>query len=512
MRCCVSLRRSKDYLRIQLTPPMDSRVASSPWQAIAALLLAVAISALASCSEGDRNEFSAGAAAVDITPDAWPLPLIGSFRYRPATSAHDPLHSRALAVRSGDSTVAIAVVDSCYIPRDTTDEAKRRIEASSGLPADRVLVAATHTHSAPPPAPGIGLRGLEAEKHEENEARYAERLIQGIAASVIQAIARLEPAQVGWATASLPGQVFNRRWYMSEGSIPPDPFGGTTDRVRMNPPFADPDLVRPSGPVDPEVAVLSFVSARGEPIAIVANYSLHYVGGIPAGQVSADYFGEFTRTIASRLGAGANFVAMLSNGTSGNINNLDFSKPRVRKEPFEQVRHVASELADVVAAAYEEIKHVAVADVAMEQSELSLARRKPSRSLLNRSRQLLEEPPESVTARQVIYAQRAIALHDGPENVSVILQAIRIGEVGIAALPFETFVETGLAIKDQSPLRPSFVIELANGAEKYLPTPEHHELGGYETWLGTSTVEKQASVMIESELLGLLRTVAKDSR
>lgn len=449
---------------------------------------------------------------MDITPDAWPLPLIGSFRYRPATSAHDPLHSRALAVRSGDSAVAIAVVDSCYIPRETIDEAKRRIETESGLPTDRVLVSATHTHSAPPPAPGVGLRGLESERHEKNEARYSERLINGIAASVIQALARLEPAQVGWATTSLPDQVFNRRWYMRAGSVPPDPFGGTTDRVQMNPPSASPDLVRPSGPVDPEVAVLSFLSKQGKPIAILANYSLHYVGGIPAGQVSADYFGEFARIIASRLGAGADFVAILSNGTSGNINNLDFSKPRNRKKPFEQVRHVASELSDVVVAAYERIEHVTAAEVAMEQSELSVARRKPSPSLLNRSRQLLEVPPESVTARQVIYAQRAVALHDGPEDVSVVLQAVRIGEVGIVALPFETFVETGLAIKNQSPLRPSFIIELANGAEKYLPTPEHHELGGYETWLGTSTVEKQASVMIESELLGLLQVVAQDKR
>ena len=489
---------------------MDSRVAVDGWQRIPALVLAVAVFALVSCGQAGRTEFRAGAAAVDITPDAWPLPLIGSFRYRPATSAHDPLHSRALAIQSGDSTVALAVVDSCYIPRDTIDEAKRRIEAASGLPANRVLVSATHTHSAPPPAPGVGLRGLEAERHEENEARYSERLIEGIAASVNQALARLEPARVGWATASLPGQVFNRRWHMREGSIPPDPFGGVTDRVRMNPPFADPNLVRPSGPVDPEVAVLSFLSARGDPIAILANYSLHYVGGIPSGQVSADYFGEFARMIASRLGAGANFVAILSNGTSGNINNVDFSKPRVRKEPFEQVRHVASELADVVAAAYEKIEHVAEAKVAMERSELSLARRKPSLSLLNRSQRLLEQPLESVTARQVIYAQRAVALHDGPENVSVILQAIRIGAVGIAALPFETFVESGLAIKNQSPLRPSFVIELANGAEKYLPTPEHHELGGYETWLGTSTVEEQASVMIESELLRLLQLVAQD--
>ena len=90
----------------------------------------------------------------------------------------------------------------------------------------------------------------------------------------------------------------------------------------------------------------------------------------------------------------------------------------------------------------------------------------------------------------------------------MILQAIRIGDLGIVALPFETFVETGLAIKQASPLQQTFVISLANGAEGYLPTPEHHALGGYETWLGTSRVEAQASDRIEEQLLTSLHRLA----
>ena len=306
----------------------------------------------------------------------------------------------------------------------------------------------------------------------------------------------------------LPDEVFNRRWFMKEGSIPPDPFGGTTDRVRMNPPFASADLVRPSGPVDPEVTILSVRSPDGDPVALLANYSLHYVGGIPAGQVSADYFGEFARILATRLEAGDSFVGILSNGTSGNINNLDFSKPRKTKPPFEQVRHVASKLADTVLDAHSRIGHVKEGTVAMAQSELTLERRRPTPEVLARSRALLADPPSAVTARQTIYAQRAIALDTGPGEVSVILQALRIGGLGIVSLPFETFVETGLAIKRSSPFRPTCVIALANGSEGYLPTPEHHELGGYETWLGTSRVEPQASVKIEQELLSLLGEVA----
>lgn len=270
-------------------------------QAFVASFAAWITLAAASCAVETRPTLRAGVAAVDITPREWPLPMIGSFRYRPATGAHDPLHSRALVLHDGTETVAIAIVDSCYIPRETLDEAKRLAQAETGIPADRVLIAATHTHTAPPPAPGVGLRGPEPEQDTQNEQRYSRQLIDGIAASIAGAYERLEPAEIGWARTELPDEVFNRRWLMKEGTIPPDPFGGTTDRVRMNPPAASPDLIEPSGPIDPEAVVLSIRTAAKQPLAVLANYSLHYVGNIPAGQVSADYFGEFSLAIAERL-------------------------------------------------------------------------------------------------------------------------------------------------------------------------------------------------------------------
>jgi hypothetical protein len=87
----------------------------------------------------------------------------------------------------------------------------------------------------------------------------------------------------------------------------------------------------------------------------------------------------------------------------------------------------------------------------------------------------------------------------------VVLQAFRIGELAVAAIPFETFTETGLAIKAASPFPATFTIELANGSYGYLPTPRQHELGGYETWLGTNRVEVGASPKIEAAIQGLLR-------
>ena len=110
-----------------------------------------------------------------------------------------------------------------------------------------------------------------------------------------------------------------------------------------------------------------------------------------------------------------------------------------------------------------------------------------------------------------IYARETVLIDEYPPKVSLILQALRIGELGIAAIPCEVFVEIGLEIKKQSPFATTFTISLANGYNGYLPTPEHHRLGGYETWRARSSyLEIDASTRIVEQLLGLLRQVKKD--
>jgi hypothetical protein len=109
--------------------------------------------------------------------------------------------------------------------------------------------------------------------------------------------------------------------------------------------------------------------------------------------------------------------------------------------------------------------------------------------------------PSLYHRREQVYAQRVFALNDAPDQVSVPLQTFRIGDVGIAAIPFEVFVEAGLEIKKKAPFAQAFTIELANGSYGYLPTAAQHELGGYETWMGTNNVEKDASTKRVNQLL-----------
>lgn len=477
----------------------------------AAFVPPLLLAALLGCSSPDPQPvFRAGAFAADITPAEWPLPLIGNFSFRPATAAHDPLHARALVLDDGEDSLAIVVVDSCYIPRETLDEAKRRASERTGIPTDRMLVSATHTHSAPPAAPGAGLRVPGSDDLSENERAYSERLMDGIAEAIAQAQAKLEPAEIGYGVEPLPDEVHNRRWFMKEGTIPPDPFGGTTDKVKMNPPRGSSDLIRPAGPTDPDVATLAVRRLDGSPLALLADYSLHYVGGVTPGVASADYFGEFARVLPEKIGAGNDFVAILANGTSGNINNIDFTKPGESREPFEQIRKVAGKTADAAKAAYDRIEFTSDVDLEMTERLLTIDSRKPTDEGYRQAQERLKtlDPDEDV--RPYVYAQRSIQQYEGPNTVEIKLQALRIGDVAaVTAIPFETFVETGLELKAKSPLKPEFTIELANGANGYLPTPEHHDLGGYETWLGTNRVEREASVKITATLLEMLDQLAR---
>jgi len=439
----------------------------------------------------------AGAAAVDITPVEWPVRLIGNFGVTLAPAAHDALHARAIVLQDGGVTLAIALIDSCYVKAEEIARIKTLVARRTGLPAARVMIAATHTHSAPP---------SRAEAGNALEQRYVERLIEGTAEAIAQAHGKLAPARIGWGSVAVGDEVFNRRWFLRPGAIPADPFGQTTDRVRMNPPGGSPDLQHPAGPTDPGFSVVSLQTADGRPLALLANYSLHYVGGTPDKAVSADYFGEFSRRLAERL---PGVVAMLTNGTSGDVNNIDFIHPRGKLEPFARIRQVAGKLVDQAVALAGSIQYVETLPLAAQTRPLRLAYRKPTSAQLAFARRALAEPDESKLPRNAkAYAERAQRLQAGPAYAEVELQAFRLGALGIAALPFETFAETGLAIKELSPFAATFTIELANGHFGYLPPPRHHALGGYETWLGTSNVEPEASVKITRALLDMLNATA----
>lgn len=468
------------------------------------LAFAFACGVIASPSSADEPGLHAGTAAVDISPDVFPMQL----RSGPSKYVHDPLHVRAVALQNGEGRAVIALMDAIGVGREMTDEAKAAVATKTGWKPEEMLVSGTHSHSTP--------KGGDT---SPGRIAYEKKRRDGLVEAMIQAIESLEPAEVGYASDEEPSEVYNRRWFLKEGTMDLNPLGGY-DQVRTNAPRQN--LVKPAGPIDPELCVVDVRTRRGRPLGLIANYALHYVGGIPkiieengkeVGMTSADYFGEFSRIMPYRIGGSnppENFVAMITNGASGDINNIDFHSTRPPRAPFEQIRVVATKAADT---AWRAVKKIEAYEenplVAMRQRLVTLDYRVPSQAEVEKALALLELPRkerEEINGRTTSVATNTVR-YGGPENPGtedVIVQAIRIGDQAIVSMPFEVLVEIGLEIKEKSPFPHTFLIELANGGYGYLPPPNQHELGGYETWIGTSRFEKQASEKLTAALLEML--------
>jgi len=481
--------------------PITSRpVGTCPAMLAAAVCLAAAAAVSAAESAAESQVFRAGAAQVDITPTAFPVINSGGFLERMADRANDRLMSRALVLDDGQTRIALAVVDNLMMTQEFLDQVKQQASEATGIPAERMLISATHTHSAPSVMGALGSRADPA---------YTEFLPSRIVASITLAAEQLQPARVGWTSVQDYTHNHCRRWIYRPDRMPNDPFGERNVRAMMHPGYQSPHHVGPSGPADQELTLLSVQTPSGRPLAVLGNYALHYKGS-PA--VSSDFCGRFGDALARLIGAPSDappFVGMMSQGTSGDSMWMDYAKPA--NDPG--LEGYTQAVAEVAHQAYHQIVYHPWVPLAMAESRMQLARRAPDEKRLAWARDLAAQIQDRLPQNQAeVYALEAIALHEQPE-VEVLLQALRIGDLGITALPNEVYGITGLKLKAQSPLEQTCNIELANGAFGYIPPPEQHFLGGYTTWPArTAGLEVAAEPKIVERVLTLLEQVSGQPR
>ncbi|NNE90612.1 MAG: hypothetical protein HKN23_03105, partial [Verrucomicrobiales bacterium] len=225
---------------------------------LAGVALAFSVCANAPAAE---DELLAGAYVQDVTGSFDSLIINGGFtEKRRGKMNPGDLNARCFVLRSGKTTIAIAVVDSCMIPRTVCDRAKTLASKATGIPPENILICATHTHSAP--------STMDYCLGTMADPRYTLFLPPKIAEGIKQAHARLEPARVGWSQVSAPDCTHCRRWITRPDKMQSDPFGKQTVRAMMHPGYQSPNYVGPSGPVDDELSVLSIQTLKGEPLGV----------------------------------------------------------------------------------------------------------------------------------------------------------------------------------------------------------------------------------------------------
>ncbi len=448
-------------------------------------------------ADESKKVFRAGAVAMDVTPVKLPVIINGNMLPVVTSEISDRLHARALVLDDGQNQVAIVIVDNCMMPRDLLDKAKALASETTGIPTNHMLVAATHAHSAPSVHGCLGV---------EVDPDYAKYLPIKIAEAITTAQKRLAPARIGFGVGRDEKNVGCRRWLMRPGTAPNNPFSGKkNDLAQMHPGYDNPKALRPTGPTDPEVPVVAVQTLDGKPLATLTNYSMHYVGGVKP--VSADYFPVVCNKLEELLHAEKGYVGLHSNGTSGDQWLMDYTLPARRKYTLEGI---ATDVAQAAFDAYQGIKFHDWAPLVMEEGLLEVGVRMPTADEVRAARVIVDGLAlKGPRTGDEIYARETVLLSEMAPTRELKLQAIRIGDFAITGIPNEVFAISGITIKKRSPLKSTFTIELANGCEGYIPPPDQHALGGYETWRArTSCLEETAEVKIVSTVLDLLNKVA----
>lgn len=449
-----------------------------------------------------KKTIKAGASKVDITPPLGTL-INGDFITHYARQIHDTMFAKALVLQDDEVSVAICVVDICAMRRELLDEIKKQVQHQTGIPPENVLISSTHTHAA---------GAVESLLLGAADLPYRQKLPALIVQSIVQAQQNLCNAKIGFGSTDVPEYVLCRRYAMKEGYEARNPVTGGMDKIKTNPFGAEDQIIGPVSKVDPQLCYLSVKNDRDEWLCLLANYSLHYVGDWENGTISPDYFGEFSSQLKNKLNAGNEFIAMLSNGTSGEANIWDFLHPdRFPKANFEKSRLIGGDLAEKVVMSVPAIDWQTDSLVSTGYKEIPVHIRKPDARALEAAKKLVAESNyehlEGIDypTMQKLYAREQVLLNEFPDKVDFPVQAIKIGNIIIGALGGEFFAETGLALKSHANNYHYFTITLANDYMGYV-CPEHEiERGGYETWLcRTSCLELTAESNIRNYLATLI--------
>ena len=407
-----------------------------------------------------------GAAAVDITPPVG-IPMAGYYSTRLAEGMHDPLHAKAMVIEQDGAKVALVAVDLVTIGRQSVEEARKIIGQTTSVPANAVMISATHSHTGPLLS-GMSERNAVYGGDMDIAKNYTRALPGKIAEAVKRAEAALAPAKLACGVGYEDTLAHNRRYFMKDGS------------VGWNPGKLNPNIVKPAGPIDPAVPVVYAETTAGKPIATYVNYAMHLdtTGGM---QFSSDYAFPLSEILGKAKTP--EMVTLFTIGTAGDINHMDFTTKEPQKGP-EEAERLGATLAVEVMKTWRHLTPVATAAPRVRSAMVKLPLPTLAPGDVEKAREFAtrigsKNDPKFLEKVWAFTVLDTYGRNGNPLEVEV--QVVTLGQdLAWVSLPGEIFVELGLTIKAGSPFKQTIIAELANGSVGYIPTKRGFDEGNYE--------------------------------
>lgn len=439
----------------------------------------------------------AGVARADITPPVGIAQMNWGSQTHIESVAIDPAGMKLTALVLSDGTQKFAMVDIDRLKVDGLESAIESASKRTGIPASHIRLAATHTHAGVMVTAVKGPPGVDLAPHVALAERYRLQIVDKIVGAIVEADDSLEPAHMHGGSGQ--GTININRRVRAEGDNPPA-VGRNLD-----------------GFLDRELVVFRIDDADGNPLAVLANYQCH--GTVLAYEnkvISPDWPGMTRKTVEAAL-PGA--LCLFFQGAAGNQGPVEgFSGDlavahRLGEILGHQIAAIAKQIETVrreptfegfvESTAYQAKQHWRVkgprqATLKFASTIVEVPRRTYSatelagmQSRLDRAKKQLAELADSsdiwkkhqagarVRRFGDLLNQWQSLVDDAPRQVE--LQALRIGELALVAMPGEPFAEIGANVKQQSPFEHTMFCGYSDGiGGDYMPTADEYQHGGYE--------------------------------
>ena len=412
------------------------------------------------------GDLKIGAASVKITPPIG-IPMAGYYYERGAEKIHDDLFAKAMVIEEDGLKVAIVSCDLIEVSADIVASVRNIVEKSTGIDADHVMIGATHSHTGPV-IPYSGSFDNPKGKSAEILVQYISKLPLLIAESVEQANKALQPAKISFGMGHEESISFNRRFFMTDGT------------VGWNPGKLNPKIIKPAGPIDPDVSVLYSETIEGNPISTYVNFALHLdiVGGT---EISADL--PFTLSTILGKVKSQDMVTLFAQGCSGNINHINVKYKEPQNGHAESQR-IGTVLAGEVIKTYTQLQLLDINNIVVKREIVKLPLAEISPDELRKAHEIISTAgkPNAAPFLELVNAFKIIDVYERNGNpIDAEIQVFGIGDnCAIVSLPGEIFTELGMYIKSRSPYPYTIVVELANGSIDYVPDMKAFIEGNYE--------------------------------
>ncbi len=419
------------------------------------------------------DEFSAGFGREEMVPN---LPIKLGNGNTGETMA-DTLYATCVAVHDGEKTALFFHMDMKEMPEAIFDKATERIEKEFGIPAENVIMTATHTHVAP-----------HTTSDEANNIRWRGTLYEAVVSAADQALRDLVPTEVAVGTGDATGFTFVRRYLMQDGTYSWIPQRGSAIKA-------------PETMPDPELRTIHFIRENAKDI-VMANFQTHYCGDSKG--ITSDFVHYLRQSVEKDMDVHFAYF----NGGSGNISTKNY----MGDAPYASMSKFGPALAEVVAKAVKNEEKVKTGPLAISQKDLEgtvridSAERKTGAAewakAIGKEKDALLVKYGFKTQYEAIAINARAAIAAGTATNLIPVTAISFGDVAITANPFEMFDTSCRELREASPFKMTFTCSYSNAHQSYMPPDEIFPHGEYEVYV--SRFEAGTAEMTVNEIVSML--------